>query len=193
MSGNAPNPLPPDRNVGPALIAWTSTLTALSVITTILRLIVRKGNRALGWDDWTILATITVATARSGVNIKGATEGYGRHKWYLPKAQQEKVNMFGWYGQVLLFITLFLLKTSICILILRIKKTKSLKMIVYPLLAVLFLTNILPVIVLLSECRPVATFWRPSAGKCWDPKIRIYSIYVQACESLLFSETCLVD
>ncbi|KAF2760376.1 hypothetical protein EJ05DRAFT_498333 [Pseudovirgaria hyperparasitica] len=190
LDASTPDPLPPDHNVGPALIAWTSILNTLSLLTTALRLIVRRGNGVTGWDDWTILATVTVATVRSALNITGATYGYGRHRWYLTTGQQEKVNMYGFYGQVLLFITLCLLKWSICILLLRIKSTRTLKCIVYPLIAGLFLTNLLCVVVLLAECSPVATFWRPAAGSCWPAKVRINSIWLQASYSVFSDFVC---
>jgi hypothetical protein len=44
-----PNPLPPDESVGGILLILTCTLTCFTIITTVLRLWVRWGRRALGW------------------------------------------------------------------------------------------------------------------------------------------------
>lgn len=82
--------------------------------------------------------------------------------------------------QIFLFLNIGLLKCSICILILRIKDTLWLNWCLYVMMAGLILTNIECVIVLLAECSPVEKYWLPDTpGKCWDTKVRIYSIYVQ--------------
>lgn len=82
--------------------------------------------------------------------------------------------------QIFLFLNIGLLKCSICILILRIKDTPLLNWCLYGMMAGLILTNLECVIVLLAECSPVEKYWLPDApGKCWDTKVRIYSIYLQ--------------
>jgi hypothetical protein len=82
--------------------------------------------------------------------------------------------------QLFLFVNLPLLKCSICLLILRIKNTQVLKNCLFIMMAGLVLTNGMPWIVLLAECDPVQKYWIPATkGKCWNTKVRIYSIYVQ--------------
>lgn len=166
---------------GPAFLTLTIVLFSISITTTILRVWVRKARYTLGWDDYTIALTALLTTARTGIQIDSVRHGNGKHKVFLSTRDYQYVNMETWYTQVLLFITITLLKTSICMLILRIKKDKKLKYCLYGIITGLVLTNGLVFIVLLAECSPVKRYWNPDAGgHCWDAKVRIYSIYLQA-------------
>lgn len=54
----------------------------------------------------------------------------------------------------------------------------------------LILTNLLPEIILLAECRPVDAYWKSESTKCWKPKVRIYSIYLQTAYSVITDLMC---
>ncbi|KAI9687676.1 MAG: hypothetical protein M1820_010395 [Bogoriella megaspora] len=177
-SSAPPNPLPPNQNIGPAFLVLTCILTAFSITTTTLRVWVRRVAYKMGPDDYWMAVTTAFAIIRMALQVVQVQHGNGRHRWYLTPKQYQDINMYGWYAQVLLFITNALLKTSICLLLLRIQNTKKMRYLLYGMATGVWLTNLEPVIVLLAECNPVATYWRSSAGKCWNPKIRIYSIYM---------------
>ncbi|KAL9087638.1 MAG: hypothetical protein Q9165_006562 [Trypethelium subeluteriae] len=189
-SAKPPNPLPPNEDIGPAFLALTCVLTAFSIITTALRIWVRKVAYQIGPDDYTIGVTTVLAIARMALQVAQVQHGNGKHRWYITVAQYQDVNMYGWYAQVLLFITNALLKTSICLLILRIQNTKKMRYLLYGMMGGLWLVGIEPVIVLLAECNPVATYWRSSAGKCWDPRVRIYSIYFNIAYGIVSDFLC---
>lgn len=177
MSSTPPNPLPPDENVGPVLLTLTAILTAIAVSSTGLRLWVRHARYSLGSDDYTMAAATVLAIARMAIQIVQVQNGNGRHRWYITNDQYMFINELGWVAQILLFADNALLKISICLLILRIKSTKWLKWLLYTVMAGLAVTNALCIIVLLAECDPVKTYWDSRTGHCWDPRVRIYSIY----------------
>ncbi|KAF9869973.1 integral membrane protein [Colletotrichum karsti] len=181
--------IPPDENVGPVSISLTAILTAFLVVTTGLRLWVRAANRKLGWDDWTIVLAGGTAIARFAFGIKQSQHGNGRHRVYLSDYDYMMINMYGWYGQILLFIAVAFLKVSISLLILRIKDTKVLKILLYTLMAGVLITNFGVVIILIAECQP-AGFWRGKSAKCWPTQIRIYSIYATIAYSVLTDLIC---
>ena len=83
-----------------------------------------------------------------------------------------------WANEVLIFITVCLIKISICLFILRIKSTGWLKWSLYAMMTGLILTNGSCVIVLLAQCRPLHAYWDRSAGSCWD--VRIYNGFIYA-------------
>ncbi|KAK4996969.1 hypothetical protein LTR66_003542 [Elasticomyces elasticus] len=174
-----PMPVPPNETKGPTLLLLSCILTSFSIVTTVLRCWVRRARYTLGWDDYTIALTTTLAVARTIVQIVGVRAGNGRHRAYLSVPAYQHVNFLGWLTQLILFPTIGLLKTSICLLILRIKSTKHLKWFLSGIILGLFLTNGLCFLVLLAECSPVQAYWVPGSGHCWNPKIRIYSIYLQ--------------
>jgi hypothetical protein len=92
--------------------------------------------------------------------------------------------------QLLLFPILGLIKTSICILVSRIKDTKGLRIVLWCVVLGLILTNLLPEVILLAECSPVDAYWKSESTKCWDPKVRIYSIYLQTAYSVATDLMC---
>ena len=121
-----------------------------------------------------------LAVARTIIQIVSVQRGNGRHRPYLSVEDYQYVNFLTWMTQIFLFVTICLLKCSICMLIMRIKDTKVLKICLYVMMGGLFATNAMPLLVLLAECDPVKKYWKPATpGKCWNTKVRIYSIYVQ--------------
>ncbi|RDL41219.1 Integral membrane protein [Venustampulla echinocandica] len=186
MSGLAhrDNGLPPQQDVGPILMWISGILMVLTVISTALRIFVRCKNRIFGWDDATMLLCVACAATRLGFEIKQAQHGNGKHRVYLSDQNYMMINKYGWYGQIFLFASVAFLKVSICLLILRIKNTKPLKILVYTVMAGVLITNFGVVIILLAECRP-AGFWRGSSAKCWPTNIRIYCIYATIGYSVL--------
>lgn len=121
-----------------------------------------------------------LAIGRTIIQIVSVYHGNGRHRVYISDEDYKYVNFLTWMTQIFLFLNIGLLKCSICILILRIKNTPVLNWCLYIMMAGLILTNLECVLVLLAECSPVEKYWHPDVpGKCWDTKVRIYSIYLQ--------------
>jgi hypothetical protein len=179
----------PNDNVGPRFLILTCVLTAISFTSTVLRVYARGIKRTLGWDDYLIAIAALLTIARTGLQIESVRYGNGKHADQVTKAQYQWVVMHGWFTQILLFPTLCLIKCSICMLLLRIKHTKRTKWALGVIMAGLVITNLEPIIILLASCMPIKTYWDPSAGTCWNPKIRIYSIYFQICEFCRYLRT----
>jgi hypothetical protein len=176
--GAPQEPLPPDEDVGPVIVAVTASLTVLIIITTALRLYSRWAHRNLGWDDYTIAVTAVLAVTRTVIQGVQSRYGNGRHQVYVSDEDYMYNNMLGFYTQIFLFASSCLLKTSICLLLLRIKDTRGLKIMLYAVIAGLFVTNFGCVIILLAQCHPVETYWKGTGGVCWDPQVRIYAFYI---------------
>ncbi|KAF1911273.1 hypothetical protein BDU57DRAFT_560404 [Ampelomyces quisqualis] len=186
-----PNPLPPDESVGGVLLVLTCILTSFTVLTTGLRLWARYKRRALGWDDYAITLCCVLAIIRSSLQIASVKRGNGRHRWYLSAEDYEYINFLTWITQIFLFTNIGLLKCSICLLILRIKKEKVLRRCLYAMMVGLVLTNLEPILVLLAQCRPIEKSWKIMPhGKCWPTEVRIYSIYAQVAYSVVTDFIC---
>ncbi|KAF4784574.1 integral membrane protein [Colletotrichum scovillei] len=180
---------PPNEDVGPISFSLALALTILLVITTGLRLWVRAANRKLGWDDLTIALAGATAITRFAFVVLQWKHGNGRHRVYLSDHDYMMINMYGWWGQMLLFISVAFLKVSICLLILRIKDTKLLKGVLHVIMAGVLITNFGVVIILIAECQPVG-FWRGKSAVCWPTHIRIYFIYATIAYSVLTDLIC---
>ncbi|ORY62125.1 uncharacterized protein BCR38DRAFT_305977, partial [Pseudomassariella vexata] len=189
-----PNPLPRDVNVGPILLGLTLTLLGFVFITTFLRIYARLSLRTAGWDDYTMMAAVAVVIVRVSIQIIQVVEyGNGRHRWFISAEDYVNNNRLGWFAQITLFVGNCLVKISIIFLMLRIKESRSLKIVLGIMMIGLIITNLGVVVILLAECRPISTFWEGPAvtgGKCWNTKIRIYYIYFTIAYSLATDFFC---
>ncbi|KAH8896814.1 hypothetical protein GQ53DRAFT_527772 [Thozetella sp. PMI_491] len=190
VKATPPEILPEDQNVGPTLLVLSGILLFFVALSTSLRVYVRYKNHMLGWDDYTISLVTVIAFVRVGTEIAQSQHGNGRHRWFLADEDYVASNMWGWYGQLLLFAGVCLLKISICLLILRIKNDPWLKILLRCVMAGLVVTNGGVIIILLAECSPVEAYWTGQPNACWDNRVRIYSIYFTIAYSILTDLLC---
>ncbi|RYP23184.1 hypothetical protein DL765_001269 [Monosporascus sp. GIB2] len=184
-----PDPLPPDENIGPTLVALSSVLGFLALLTGSLRLYVRFAQRNAGWDDYLMAVLLPIAIMRLVVQGVQLHYGNGRHRWYISQEDYVTNNMLGWYAQHMLFLGMCILKCSIMFLLLRIKDTRKLRWLLGGIMVVLVITSLGCSVILLSECKPISAYWT-GVGVCWDVRIRIYWIYVTISYSLFTDLTC---
>jgi len=168
-------------NAGPTLLVIAIVVLVVVLTTTALRITVRAKRHALGGDDYTIAAASLLTIGRVTCQIISVQHGNGRHREFLAIEDYQYINFLTWLTQLFLFPILCLLKISVCLLVLRIKSTKQLRIGLWSLIVLLILTTLLPDIVLLAECDPVSAYWTSQADKCWPANVRIYSIYLQTC------------
>lgn len=182
--------MPPNENVGPALVAVSTALLFFVMLTGGLRLFVRARNRNLGWDDAMLVCSISVGTARWAIEVVQCVEyENGKHRaWLDDPSNYDTNNMLGWPAQILLFAGICFLKLSIMLLILRMKDSRTLKIVLWVAMTGLVVTNGGVIIILLAECRPMG-YWRQDAT-CWTPEVRIYSIYFTIAYSILTDLLC---
>ena len=181
---------PHTADAGTVLLVISLLLTILVLATTALRLVVRLQRVLLGWDDYLIAGAACLAIGRTIIQVVSVKRGNGKHHWQLNNRDYEYVNLCGWLTQLFLFPLLALLKTSICLLVLRIKDQRRLRYFLWGIIVGLVLTNLLPEIVLLAECSPVDAYWKGDSTACWNPKVRIYSIYLQTAYSVTTDLLC---
>ncbi|KAM0721448.1 hypothetical protein Q7P37_002372 [Cladosporium fusiforme] len=179
-----------DEDAGPTLLAVAIVMLILVLITTTLRLTVRIKRSALGRDDYTIAAASLLTIGRVTCQFISVQHGNGRHREFLSVQNYQRINFLTWLTQLFLFPILCLLKLSVCFLVLRIKNTRPLRYGLWALIVLLVLSTLLPEIVLLAECDPFEAYWTGQHEKCWNPKVRIYSIYLQTAVSVFADIVC---
>jgi len=184
------DPLPPDENIGPMLVTATFVLFAPTITTTALRIWVRAKEKVLGADDYVMVIAALLSLVLGSLNIAGVHYGKGRHICYLESADIITIGKLSWINQIVLFMSICLVKISICLLLLRIKNTTRFRWSVRSVIALMMITNVVAIITLLAECTPVYGFWDRQHGKCRSPNLRIYSIWVQASVSVFTDLLC---
>ncbi|TKA83957.1 hypothetical protein B0A55_00238 [Friedmanniomyces simplex] len=190
MASTRPDPLPPNTDIGPMMVAIAYAFIFPALITTAFRIWIRARDHVLGYDDVAISLAACLSIVLSALSIEGVRHGKGRHIWYLDDSQTATIGKLSWINQIVLFCAICLIKISVCLLVLRIKNTKGLRYFLYAVMALLVVTTIIPIIALCIECRPIEGFWHRTIGHCHSPDFRIYSIYLQAAYSVLTDLLC---
>ena len=85
--------------------------------------------------------------------------GLGRHEYYLTSAQRRLFEVLGWADWIQTFITLALMKISICLFLLRIGYTKQVARAMYALIIYITLFTAVSVFLFLGVCRPLKAYW----------------------------------
>lgn len=183
MAEPAQLPLPPSGDVdrGVTLVILCGVFGFISTTTTIIRVTVRGLSRQLSWDDFAIsTANVFLITGEIFKGLSYAS-GVGRHTVYLTPEQIQASLKWSFVTQTFLYLVNSLTKVSICLYILRIKKTGWLKWSVYALMAGLFITAATCLIVLFAQCRPIYRNWdrMNPHGSCWEPKVYEDAIWAQ--------------
>ena len=86
-------------------------------------------------------------------------EGLGRHEYYLTSAQRRLFQVLGWADWIQTFITLALMKISICLFLLRIGYTSQVARAMYALITYITLFTAVSVFLFLGVCRPLRAYW----------------------------------
>ena len=178
-------PKPPDGDVtsrGKVLISIVSVLVFLTALTTSLRLYVRYMKRQYGYDDLFIALATCVLLVQLAFSALLFDAGGGRHAYYLDRYKTARVLKWTYLSEITLFFVVCLTKISICLFILRIKKTGWLKWALYALMAGLVITTTGPLVILFAQCRPLHAYWdiwERKEGTCWNVKVYNDSIQVQ--------------
>lgn len=168
-----------DVNRGTTFIVMAAVFASLSLATTTIRITVRSIKHQLGWDDYTIAVATFLLLLELVFNGLQYHTGSGRHAYYLSGLQRRESLKWVYITQVFLFLIVCTTKVSICLFILRIKKTGWLRWCLYALMVGLVSATIPCIVILFAQCRPVRAYWDRSAGVCWDPKIYADAIWAQ--------------
>lgn len=153
---------PPDGDVdqGWALLAVCWSFIACALTSTILRVWVRSRiTRNLGCDDYIAAAAMLTSLIGAGFITTEVLNGLGRHEYYLTSAQRRLFQAVGWADWIQTFITLALMKISICLFLLRIVDTKHVVRGMYALISCITLFTAVSVFLFLGVCRPLRAYW----------------------------------
>lgn len=169
-----------DVNKGTTFIILVAVLAPISIITTALRVGVRIANRQQGWDDFTIAFATILVLIQFVFNGLQYHAGIGRHSVYLSPDHAKDALKWSYVTMILFFIIVCLTKISICLFILRIRKTGWLKRVLYALMTGLVITTLAPEIILFIQCQPIRSFWDGSVGNCWRQIVYDNVVWAQA-------------
>ncbi|KAK3937530.1 integral membrane protein [Diplogelasinospora grovesii] len=128
------------------------------------RVKVRSG---LGWDDWTILASLVCAMTVSALMLASCEYGFGQHITNLSKPNKLMTLKLFYVAQAFYKLTINLTKSSILLLYLRIFVKRYLRIACYTLLAIILTYMVATFASSVWQCTPIPRAWDKSIpGTC---------------------------
>ncbi|KAF6812717.1 integral membrane protein [Colletotrichum sojae] len=121
--------------------------------------------KSVAVDDWLIFGAMLMYTVYGGIALHGITNGAtGKHITELT-AEQAAVSLRAWYICEVLYSPITLaIRTSICLLLLRLAVSRVHRWIIYVNLAVVWAISIAFFLIMTFQCMPPSYFWRQLYG-----------------------------
>ncbi|KAF5584440.1 hypothetical protein FPCIR_8669 [Fusarium pseudocircinatum] len=149
------------------IIVCDVVMWAFALILMVLRLYTRGlMTRAIGSEDWVLLAAAASSTALCGVIIYQVNKGLGLHSERVPKADWVYLGLAGWLAILFNTISLHLTKVSILLLYARVFTKRSYRIPIYIVGGVVGASFVYNLTITLLACRPIHGFWDPSSQTC---------------------------
>lgn len=142
-----------------------------------MRFYSRHKLKNFGTDDWLMLTALILYISTTIAETFSATNGGGRHLYYLKPAQVEFVTKVTWIENPLGIMALAIAKMSVAFLILRLigPSTRWRKWSLYLSIGLTFTIGALACILTFAQCNPPRALWEPTKvpdAKCWKPKVQ---------------------
>ncbi|KAF5000929.1 hypothetical protein FGRMN_1386 [Fusarium graminum] len=180
MAADGMEPVQPG---GLALALYTTTVifSVLSTIVVGLRTYIRTRHNCIGLDDYLMCAGWAAYMGHNTIVSIGCHRGIGSMQWTLDTPQIQEANKYVIIWQLLYALTLALVKSSICVTVIRIAIEKKYVRILQILIAMSVILSSFGIVFLLVQCRPFEAHWIPSKGTCFSklvPTILTYAASV---------------
>lgn len=184
-----------DENRGPGEVALIVVLTVISTIVVMLRVYSKLFViRTMGWDDRMMVVAVICSIAYEAANIRCVKYGSGRHNRFLNDYQLHQTAKWGFMGGILYNLTIFFVKFSIILFLLRIGKLKTwVRTVIYLDLFLVFGSLATAVIVQLVRCRPITKNWDPDGSAyCLPPRTLTLVSYISSAVTAMTDFVCAI-
>ncbi|KAJ0153920.1 Transcriptional activator somA [Fusarium oxysporum f. sp. albedinis] len=149
------------------IIVCDVLMWAFAFILMVLRLYTRGLlTRAIGIEDWVLLAAVVSSTTLCGVIIYQVNKGLGLHSERVPMSDWIYLRLAGWLAILFNTISLHLTKISILLLYARVFTKRSYRIAIYIVGAVVGASFVYNLTITFLACRPIHGFWKPSSQTC---------------------------
>ncbi|KAF2398790.1 hypothetical protein EJ06DRAFT_496547 [Trichodelitschia bisporula] len=178
-----PDPLPPDASKAGVLLAVTASLFAVALAFYACRVYTRVySSMRIRPDEYFMFAAIVLTAVQYGIFLQGIHLGVGRHVYYSKPASVTKAMRGVWIQLLLWTWSITLIKISIAVMLLRIRRDNPWRYWVYFLIGFVVSSAIVSTVLQFVQCSPVSAFWNPTVpgAKCWTPNKRRVSLYTIA-------------
>ncbi|TVY56509.1 hypothetical protein LSUE1_G008985, partial [Lachnellula suecica] len=184
-----PKPDGPDTSITPRMLISCWTMYGAATLIIVLRIIAKlKINLKVGLDDILLTLALLLGIANFAFDNAAVRYGLGRHFFYLTPF--ERVNSMKWefVGEPVGILSPMFGRLSFMAYLLPFTGTsKPRKHFLYFLAAQHAVVNLLTIVLILVQCKHLATLWDPMGvpGKCWNPQVQADYGYFQGATNSL--------
>ncbi|KAF4551090.1 CFEM domain-containing protein 1 [Elsinoe fawcettii] len=152
----------PVRNRAPDYANISNGLAVTALVFVVIRfatkLFIVKSE--LGWDDWSVLATLVAAAPSAFITVYGMIpNGLGRDMWTLEANQIYMVIEYFYVMAWLYFLQITLLKLSLLFFYLRVFPRTEIRRLLWGTVAFVSVWGAAFVLTAIFQCRPIHYFW----------------------------------
>ncbi|OAQ79369.1 extracellular membrane protein, 8-cysteine region, CFEM [Purpureocillium lilacinum] len=166
----------PRRDASTRYDVMNITLGTITGLVVVARTIFKRAfshRRALGADDWVVLAAITIGIPTTILNTQGLTKhGLGRDVWTLPAEELTNFVLYFYVMEVLYLTLMAMVKLALSLFYLGIFPGVAIRRLLWGTAAFNVAAGISAVATAIFQCTPISYYWtqwvedRP--GKCID-------------------------
>ena len=132
-----------------------------------------------------------ISVVALAINSEQVKNGAGRHEYYLQRPEIIEELKWHTFSQIQLYICTALIKTSVCLFLIRIVNKKHLVRLLSILSAALIIVNLAVVIALVTQCRPLHKVWDVRVkGQCWKVEVLKVFGWIAGCMWNLSHQHC---
>ncbi|KAI0156828.1 hypothetical protein GGR57DRAFT_511177 [Xylariaceae sp. FL1272] len=180
------------EGLGLHLCVVSIALLALSWITVTARMYIRHSIKALGSDDWNMLAGLVFYTLACQATISGSFNGVGAHGDRITDYYDREGRKWFMFFQLFYVASTVPIKCSICIALLRINTRQVYKYILFGIMILSTIAAITTNVAVLAWCRPVSATWDKRTGSCGDPSLITNVSYFISASSITTDWLCAI-
>jgi hypothetical protein len=152
----------PIRNRGGRYVALSNVMVTIAAVFVAIRfaykILVTRAD--IGWDDWTVLATLLTAVVSAILTVFGMVKhGLGQDLWTLSPEEITKMLRYFYIMATLYFTQVTLLKLTLTFFYIRVFPSPGVQRLLWGTVIFITLWGFTFVMTAIFQCRPINYFW----------------------------------
>jgi hypothetical protein len=152
----------PIRDRGQRYVVLSNVFVSIAAAFVVVRFVFKLVYTAseIGWDDWTVLATLMTAAPSAIITVFGTVKhGLGQDLWTLSPEEITKMLKYFYIMASLYFTQVTLLKLTLVFFYIRVFPSTPVQRLLWGTVIFVFLWGFTFVVVAIFQCRPISFFW----------------------------------
>ncbi|KAI2627743.1 hypothetical protein GGR54DRAFT_430179 [Hypoxylon sp. NC1633] len=190
--------LPSLHGIGLAVFITSIVLAVISTLVVCLRVFIRWYEKSFWWDDGLMFGGLIMYIVSVGLSCRSTYFGIGMQRKVVPELLQIEAREYMTIWALFYSACLVLIKTSICMTMLRLTVTmRYIRFVVYALLALSISSFLILFVSTIAQCRPLRANWDPrllvqGAAECGSEDARMGTSYASTMLTIATDIACAI-